>query len=88
MNKISSRRGRNEPFQDDFEREKHYAEVLRMNMIDTVDPAPVEAEMIAAFKAYDLIVADLGIIHKSCRSFGDPCQLTRWIVGEEKLQKV
>ncbi|GLT67015.1 hypothetical protein SLA2020_393500 [Shorea laevis] len=77
-----------EPFQDDFETEKHYAEVLLMNMIDIMDAAPVEAEMISAFKAYDLITAEFGIIPKSCKLFGDPCPLTRWIVGEDKLQKV
>lgn len=77
-----------EPFQDDCEKEKHYSEVLRMNMIDIVDDASVEAEMTAALKEYDQVGADLGIIPMSCKSFGDPCQLTRWMVGEEKLQRV
>lgn len=77
-----------EPFQDDFEKEKHYSEVLRMNTLDVVDDAAVELEMAATLKEYDQIGADLGIIPMSCRSFGDPCQLTRWMVGEEKLQKV
>ncbi|GLT64543.1 hypothetical protein SLA2020_370290 [Shorea laevis] len=77
-----------EPFQDDFEREKHYAEILRMNMVDVLEDAAVEAEMTAALKEYEQIGADLGIIPMSCKSFGDPCQLTRWIVGEDKLQRI
>lgn len=78
-----------EPFQHDLEREKHYADVVRMNIIDVVDDAAVEAEMEAALKEYHQIGADLGIIPMSCKSFAeDPSQLTRWIIGEEKAQRV
>ena len=78
-----------EPFQHDIEREKHYADVLQMNTIDLVDDAAVEAEMEAALKEYDLIGADLGIFPVSCKSFtADPSRLTRWIIGEDKMQKV
>ncbi|XP_022773535.1 phosphoinositide phosphatase SAC1 isoform X3 [Durio zibethinus] len=77
-----------EPFQHDLEREKHYADVLQMNRIDLVDDAAVEAEMAAALKEYDVIGADLGIFPVSCKSFTeDPSQLTRWIIGEDKLLK-
>ncbi|EOY17293.1 Phosphoinositide phosphatase family protein isoform 1 [Theobroma cacao] len=78
-----------EPFQNDLEREKHYADVLQVNTIDLVDDAAIEAEMAAALEEYDLIGADLGIFPASCKSFTeDPSQLTRWIIGEDKLQKV
>ncbi|XVF30074.1 hypothetical protein REPUB_Repub16aG0025500 [Reevesia pubescens] len=78
-----------EPFQHDLEREKHYIDVLQMNTIDLVDDPAVEAEMAAALNEYDLIGADLGIFPVSCKSFTeDPSRLTRWIIGEDKLQKV
>ncbi|PON85051.1 SAC domain containing protein [Trema orientale] len=78
-----------EPFQNDAEEEQHYADVLRMDTIDIVDDATTEEEMEAALKEYDQIGADLGISPLSCKSFAvDPSWLTRWIVGEEKLQRV
>ncbi|XVF63323.1 hypothetical protein PTKIN_Ptkin09bG0078700 [Pterospermum kingtungense] len=77
-----------EPFEHDPEKEKHYADVLQMNTIDLVDDAAVEAEMATALKEYDLIGGDLGIFPVSCKSFTeDPSRLTRWMVGEDKLQK-
>ncbi|KAJ6757892.1 POLYPHOSPHOINOSITIDE PHOSPHATASE [Salix koriyanagi] len=78
-----------EPFEHDLEKEKHYADVLRMNTIDVVDDSDVEAEMEAALKDYERIGADLGILPMSCKSFAtDPSWLTRWIIGEEKVEKV
>ncbi|OMO94680.1 hypothetical protein CCACVL1_05882 [Corchorus capsularis] len=78
-----------EPFEHDLERQKHYADILKMNTIDLVDDAAVEAEMAAALKEYDLIGADLGIFPVSCKSFTeDPSRLTRLIIGEDKMQKV
>lgn len=50
-----------EPFQHDLDREEHYADIVRMNMIDVIDDATVEAEMEAALKEYHQIGADLGI---------------------------
>lgn len=77
-----------EPFENDTEREKHYADVLRMGMADIVDDA-VEAEMSAALNEYDQIGADLGIIPSPCKSFTeDPSWLTRWIIGEEKVLRI
>lgn len=78
-----------EPFQHDLEREKHYGDLLQINTIDLVDDAAVEAEMAAALKEYDLIGSDLGIFPVSCKSFTeDPSRLTRWIIGEDKPQKL
>ncbi|XP_065881118.1 phosphatidylinositol-3-phosphatase SAC1 isoform X2 [Euphorbia lathyris] len=48
-------------FQHDLEMEEHYAEVMRMNAIDLVDDAAVEAEMEAALNEFQQIGADLGI---------------------------
>lgn len=77
-----------EPFQHDPEREKHYADVLRMNAIDVFDDTVIEAEMEVALKEYDQIGADLGIILMPCNSFAeDPSWLTRWIIGEERLHR-
>lgn len=77
-----------DPFQNDAEQEQHYADVLQMDTIDIVDDATTEEEMEAALKEYEQIGADLGISPLSCRSFaGDPSWLTRWIIGEEKLQR-
>ncbi|KAK9271414.1 hypothetical protein L1049_027004 [Liquidambar formosana] len=74
-----------EPFQNDPEREEHYADALCMGTNDGMDDAGIEAEMEAALKEYDQIGADLGII-PTCKSFAeDPSRLTRWIIGEEKL---
>ncbi|KAG2691276.1 hypothetical protein I3760_08G002000 [Carya illinoinensis] len=77
-----------EPFENDSEREKHYADALCMGTVDIVDDA-VEAEMRAALKEYDQIGADLGIIPSSCKSFTEDLSwLTRWIIGEEKVQRI
>lgn len=78
-----------EPFQDDTEKEKHYADVLSMGMIDCMDDAAMEAEMETALKEYEQIGADLGIFPKTCKAFAwDPSQLTRWMIGEERVNKV
>lgn len=78
-----------EPFQNDTEKEKHYAEVLQMGTIDIVDDPVVEEEMEAALQEYNQIGSDLGIIPTSCKSLAeDPSWLTRWIIGEEKVQRV
>ncbi|KAI5567551.1 hypothetical protein BDE02_13G097900 [Populus trichocarpa] len=74
-----------EPFEHDLDKEKHYANALRMSTIDVVDDSGVEAEMEAARMDYERIGADLGILPLSCKSFAtDPSWLTRWIIGEEK----
>ncbi|XP_022152421.1 phosphoinositide phosphatase SAC1 isoform X2 [Momordica charantia] len=76
-------------FQNDPEREKHYADLLRMGAIDVIDDASIEEDMEAALKEYDDIGVDLGIIPSSCKYFAeDPSWLTRWIIGEEKLQRI
>ncbi|KAF3445442.1 hypothetical protein FNV43_RR10618 [Rhamnella rubrinervis] len=78
-----------EPFQNDTEREKHYAEVLCMGTIDIVDDVVVQEEMEEALQGYNQIGADLGIIPTSCKSIAeDPSWLTRWIIGEEKVQSI
>ncbi|XP_044510493.1 phosphatidylinositol-3-phosphatase SAC1 isoform X7 [Mangifera indica] len=78
-----------EPFQNDLQKEIHYSHVLEMNRIDVVNSDVVEAEMEAALREYDQIGSDLGIIPTSCKLFTkDPSRLSRWMVGEEKLQKV
>lgn len=78
-----------EPFQNDREREKHYADALHMGTINILDDAAVEAEMEAALKEYDQIGSDLGSIPTACKSFAeDPSWLTRWIIGEEKVQRI
>ncbi|KAM6563264.1 hypothetical protein CsatB_023262 [Cannabis sativa] len=77
-----------EPFQNDTEQEQQYADVLRMETMDIVEDAATEEEMGAALKEYDQIGADLGISPLSRRSFaGDPSWLTRWIVGEDQLER-
>ncbi|OWM85087.1 hypothetical protein CDL15_Pgr027874 [Punica granatum] len=76
-----------EPFQNDPERERHYAEALQIGIVDLKDDPAVEAEMAAALQEYNQVGSDLGIISTSCRSFAeDPSCLTRWIIGDEKLQ--
>ncbi|KAK4341130.1 hypothetical protein RND71_039631 [Anisodus tanguticus] len=75
-----------EPFEHDCENEKYYTELLLKGSVDAMDDAAIEAEMESAFKAYDQIGADLGIFPKSCKALAaDPSQLTRWLVGEDKL---
>ncbi|KAJ0025744.1 hypothetical protein Pint_07070 [Pistacia integerrima] len=77
-----------EPFQNDHQREMHYSHVLEMNRLDVVDKDVVEAEMEAVLREYDQIGADLWIISTSCKLFAeDPSRLSRWIIGEEKLQR-
>ncbi|KAJ0026014.1 hypothetical protein Pint_07028 [Pistacia integerrima] len=78
-----------EPFQNDHQREMDYSHVLEMNGLDVVDKDVVEAEMEAVLREYDQIGADLWIILTSCKLFAeDPSRLSRWIIGEEKWQKV
>ncbi|KAJ0085137.1 hypothetical protein Patl1_07187 [Pistacia atlantica] len=78
-----------EPFQNDHQREMDYSHVLEMNRLDVVDKDVVEAEMEAVLREYDQIGADLWIIPTSCKLFAeDPSRLSRWIIGEEKWQKV
>ncbi|OIT35684.1 PREDICTED: phosphoinositide phosphatase SAC1 [Nicotiana attenuata] len=78
-----------EPFEHDAEKEKYYTELLLKGSVDAMDDAAIEAEMESALKAYDQIGADLGIFPKSCKALAaDPSQLTRWLVGEDKLPNV
>ncbi|XP_055835932.1 phosphatidylinositol-3-phosphatase SAC1 [Solanum dulcamara] len=78
-----------EPFEHDSENEKYYTELLLKGSADAMDDTAIEAEMESAFKAYDQIGADLGIFPKSCKALAaDPSQLTRWLVGEDKLPNV
>ncbi|KAM1366199.1 hypothetical protein FF1_044285 [Malus domestica] len=78
-----------EPFKNDREMEKHYADALHMGTINIVDDAAVEVEMEAALKEYDQISSDLGSIPASCKSLAeDPSWLTRWIIGEEKVERI
>ncbi|PHT50673.1 Phosphoinositide phosphatase SAC1 [Capsicum baccatum] len=75
-----------EPFEHDSENEKYYTELLLKGSVDAMDDAAIEAEMESAFKVYDQIGTDLGIFPKSCKALAaDPSQLTRWLVGEDKL---
>lgn len=74
-----------DPFEHDPEKEPHYAEALSVDL-DISNDARVEAEMQAALDDYQLIGADLSII-TSCGTLAeDPSQLTRWIIGDEKLR--
>nr|CAB3479686.1 unnamed protein product [Digitaria exilis] len=76
-----------DPFEHDPEKERHYAEALSVDL-DISNDARVEAEMQAALDDYQLIGADLSII-PSCGALAeDPSQLTRWIIGDEKLRVV
>lgn len=76
------------PFENDVDREQHYAEVLHSSMIENVDDAAIEAEMEASLREYGQVAEDLGV-SVMCRSMaGDPNQLTRWIIGEEKLYRI
>ncbi|XP_015058603.1 phosphoinositide phosphatase SAC1 [Solanum pennellii] len=78
-----------EPFEHDSENEKYYTELLLKGSAEAMDDVAIEAEMESAFKAYDQIGADLGIFPKSCKALAtDPSQLTRWLVGEDKLPNV
>ena len=76
-------------FQNDLEREQHYADALSMESFDVVDDTSVAAEMEAALKEYDQVGADLGIIPTSCKFFAeDPSWLTRWLIGEENVPRL
>ncbi|KAF8025522.1 hypothetical protein BT93_F2377 [Corymbia citriodora subsp. variegata] len=78
-----------DPFQNDVEMENHYAEVLRKDIVDLVDDPAVEAEMASALEEYNQIGSDLLVIPASCKFLAeDPSHLTRWIIGDEKLQKI
>ena len=77
-----------EPFENDMEREQHYADVVQQSMIENIDGAAIQAEMESAVKEYDQVASDLGIF-PMCRSLaGDPSQLTRWIIGDEKIPRI
>ncbi|KAG5016604.1 hypothetical protein JHK85_022740 [Glycine max] len=74
-----------ELFQNDPEKEQHYADALSTSSYEIVNDAVVAAEMEAALKEYDQVGADLGIIPKSCKFYvDDPSWLTRWLTGDEK----
>ncbi|XP_062193033.1 phosphatidylinositol-3-phosphatase SAC1-like isoform X2 [Phragmites australis] len=74
-----------DPFEHDPEKERHYAEALSVD-IDITNDAQVETEMQAALDDYQIIGSDLSII-PSCGTLAeDPSQLTRWIIGDEKLR--
>lgn len=75
--------------QNDTEMEEQYTDFLGMGSIEFEDGDAVEAEIAAALKEYDQIGADLGVIPSSCKYFTeDPSWLTRWIIGEEKVQRI
>ncbi|CAI9106303.1 OLC1v1005431C2 [Oldenlandia corymbosa var. corymbosa] len=78
-----------EPFGDDIEKEKYYADLLGKGKVETMDDAAAETEMEAALKEYEQVGADLGIIPNSCKALAvDPSQVTRWIIGEERMHKI
>nr|XP_043635970.1 phosphatidylinositol-3-phosphatase SAC1 isoform X2 [Erigeron canadensis] len=78
-----------EPFQNDTDKEKYYAEVLRTAAVDCMEDATVEADMEAALMEYELIGSDLGICPKTFSALAvDPSHLTRWMIGEYKVNKV
>ncbi|KAL3513411.1 hypothetical protein ACH5RR_026128 [Cinchona calisaya] len=78
-----------EPFQHDLEKEKYYVDILQTGTFGIMDDTASKAEMEAAFKEYEQIGADLGIIPTSCKALaGDPSQVTRWIIGEERIHRI
>lgn len=78
-----------EPFENDDELEEVSEEVLRVNTVDVMDIEEAEMEMTKALNEYVLIGSDLGIIPTQCKYFaGDPCWVTRWLVGDDKVPKV
>ncbi|KAL8133203.1 phosphatidylinositol-3-phosphatase SAC1-like isoform X2 [Apium graveolens] len=78
-----------EPFQNDPEKEKLYADYLKSGTYDGLHDKTVEKEMEEALEGYKKIGADLGIIPGSCKdSYGDACQLTRWLIGEDTIPRV
>lgn len=56
--------------------------------LDCEDVSGVEDAMEAAVGEYGRIGADLGIL-ANCKALAadDPCQLTRWIIGYDKLPR-
>ncbi|XP_047325430.1 phosphatidylinositol-3-phosphatase SAC1 [Impatiens glandulifera] len=79
-----------EPFQHDAEKEKYYEHILMGGTVaNENDEASVKAEMEGALDEYDQIGTDLGIAPKSCKiQAHDPSQLTRWMIGEERMQRL
>lgn len=78
-----------EPFEDDADKEKHYEEVVRSVAVGCMDDATVEADMAAALMEYELIGSDLGICPKTFNALAvDPTHLTRWMIGEHRINKV
>lgn len=75
-----------EPFENDLEKEKYYADLLHVNVVDSIEDITVEEEMEADLREFNRVGSDLGIFPKSCKALvTDPRQLTRWILGEDRL---
>jgi phosphatidylinositol 3,5-bisphosphate 5-phosphatase len=74
-----------DPFEHDPEKERRYAEALSVD-IDITNDAQVEAEMQAALDDYHIIGSDLSMIPSWGALAVDPSQLTRWVIGDEKLR--
>ncbi|XP_074560665.1 phosphatidylinositol-3-phosphatase SAC1 isoform X3 [Curcuma longa] len=74
-----------DPFEHDPEKEKHYAEALSLSF-DSMNDTEIEVEMLAHLNEYAQIGADLGIVSSFKGLAEDPSQLTRWIIGEEKIE--
>ncbi|MQM11923.1 hypothetical protein Taro_044835 [Colocasia esculenta] len=76
-----------EPFEHDPVKEQHYAEALLMGL-ECANDALLGEEMEASLDEYNQIGADLGIL-RNCKAFAadDPSQLTRWLIGCEKLPR-
>ncbi|RYR21994.1 hypothetical protein Ahy_B03g067291 isoform A [Arachis hypogaea] len=78
-----------ELFQNDPEREQHYANALSTSSFEILNDGAIAVEMEAALKEYEHVGTDLGIIPTSCKFFADdPSWLTRWLIGEEKVPRV
>ena len=78
-----------EPFQDDLEKEKYYADILQRGTMGIMDDTAAEAEMEAAFKEYEQIGADLGIIPSSCYALAVvPSLVTQWIIGAQRMHRL
>ncbi|XP_042426608.1 phosphatidylinositol-3-phosphatase SAC1-like isoform X2 [Zingiber officinale] len=74
-----------DPFEHDPEKERHYAEALSLSF-DNMNDTEIEVEMLAYLNEYAQIGADLGIVSSFKGLAEDPSQLTRWIIGEEKIE--
>ncbi|ONK72924.1 uncharacterized protein A4U43_C04F24970 [Asparagus officinalis] len=74
-----------DPFENDPDKEKHYTDALCIGL-DRTDDSLIEAEMEAALREYDQIGDELGIAVSGRALAEDPSRLTRWIIGEEKVQ--